>query len=249
MEFQRALRWIWFKCLAVISVLFGLGRQPAERTAVRWGRVRKEAILSEKVAICLAHAEARGGSNTGIADKVMKRTRARERGTWVYTPKDFLDLGSRAAIDQALSRLTKSGDLRRVGRGLYDLPRTSGVLHRPAPVDRDSVVAALTRCDGVRIMPDGIAAANRLDLQMAWRFDLHCIDAQGQHAVPCLVHHTVLGSLECFIALLLGQCGGRLLLCGRHRWDERCVMHIATAFPPLSRSAQPRPPPAKPSWI
>ncbi len=55
---------------------------------------------------------------TGIADKIMKRVRAKGRGKWVCTPKDFLDLGSRAAVDQALSRLATSGDLRRVGRGL-----------------------------------------------------------------------------------------------------------------------------------
>ena len=77
------------------------------------------------------------------------------------------DFGSRAAVDQALSRLAKSGDLRRVGRGLYDLPRMSGVLRRPAPVDMDSAVAALARRDGVRIMPDGIAAANQLGLTNA----------------------------------------------------------------------------------
>lgn len=103
----------------------------------------------------------------GIADNIMKRVRARGRGKWVCTPKDFLDLGSRAAVDQALSRLARSGDLRRVGRGLYDLPRISGVLKRPAPVDMDKAVAALARRDGVRIMPDGMAAANRLGLTNA----------------------------------------------------------------------------------
>ena len=104
---------------------------------------------------------------TGVADRIMRRVRARGRGKWVCTPKDFLDLGSRAAIDQTLSRLERSGGLRRVGRGLYDLPRMSGVLHRPAPVDMDAALAALARRDGVRIMPDGIAAANQLGLTNA----------------------------------------------------------------------------------
>ncbi len=36
---------------------------------------------------------------------------------------DFLDLGLRDAVDQALSRMTATGDIRRVTRGLYDLPR------------------------------------------------------------------------------------------------------------------------------
>ena len=104
---------------------------------------------------------------TGIADKIIRRVRAKGRGKWVCTPKDFLDIGSRAAVDQALSRLVKSGDLRRVGHGLYDLPRISGVLKRPAPVNIDSAVAAVARRDSVRIMNDGIASANQLGLTNA----------------------------------------------------------------------------------
>ena len=63
-----------------------------------------------------------------IAHKIMKRVSAHGRGKWVCTPKDFLTLGSRAAVDQALSRLVKAGRLRRVGHGLYDMPRMSAVL-------------------------------------------------------------------------------------------------------------------------
>jgi len=104
---------------------------------------------------------------SGIADKIMKRVRARGRGKWVCTARDFLDLGSRAAVDQALSRLAKSGQLRRVARGLYDLPRMSPVLKRPAPVDMDQALAALARRDSIHVMPDGIVAANQLGLTNA----------------------------------------------------------------------------------
>ena len=104
---------------------------------------------------------------TRLADRIVKRLSARGRGRWVCTPKDFLDLGSRAAVDQALSRLVSAGRLRRAGRGLYDLPRTSAVLGRPAPVDLDAALAAIARRDGIRIMPDGATAAHRLGLTNA----------------------------------------------------------------------------------
>ena len=104
---------------------------------------------------------------TRMADKIMKKVSAHGRGRWVCTPKDFLDLGSREAVDQALSRLVKMGQLRRVGHGLYDMPRMSDVLNRPAPVNLDAAIAALARRDGVRIMPDGLAAANQLGLTNA----------------------------------------------------------------------------------
>ena len=104
---------------------------------------------------------------TSMADKIMKRVSAHARGRWVCSPKDFLDLGSREAVDQALSRLVKAGQLRRVSHGLYDMPRISNVLKRPAPVDLDAAIVALARRDGVRIMPDGLVAANQLGLTNA----------------------------------------------------------------------------------
>ena len=103
----------------------------------------------------------------GIAKKIMKRMSAHSSGKWVSTPKDFVDLGSREAVDQALTRLVKAGHLRRVGHGLYDRPRFSSLLNRPAPADIDVAVAALARRDGVRIMPDGLLSANQLGITNA----------------------------------------------------------------------------------
>ena len=102
-----------------------------------------------------------------MADKIMKRMSEYASGRWVCTPRDFLDIGSREAVDQALSRLVKAGRLRRVGRGLYDNPRMSGVLKQPVPVDLDAAIAAIARRDGIQLMPDGMAAANQLGLTNA----------------------------------------------------------------------------------
>ena len=99
-----------------------------------------------------------------VADKIMKRVTEQDSRSWVCTPKDFLDLGSREAVDQALSRLVKAGRLRRIGTGLYDTPRTSNVLKRSAPVDMDAAIVAIARRDALRILPDGLAAANQLGL-------------------------------------------------------------------------------------
>lgn len=104
---------------------------------------------------------------TSLADKIMKRVRGHGRGKWVCTPKDFLDLGSRAAVDQALSRLCKSDVLRRISRGLYDLPRISGILNRPAPANIDVAVNALARRSNTIVASDGIFAANQLGLTNA----------------------------------------------------------------------------------
>ena len=104
---------------------------------------------------------------TSLSDKILRRLRAKGKGKWVCTPTDFLDLGGRAAIDQALSRLTKGGVLRRVGTGLYDLPRYSTVIKRNAPPDVHSAIDAIRRRDGTRIVSDGIVHAYNLRLTTA----------------------------------------------------------------------------------
>ncbi len=104
---------------------------------------------------------------SSVADTIMSRVSENGDSKWVFTPRDFLHIGIREAVDQALSRLVKAGRLRRVGRGLYDVPRVSGVLGRPAPVALSAAIAAIARRDGIRIMPDGMESANQLGLTNA----------------------------------------------------------------------------------
>lgn len=83
---------------------------------------------------------------------------------YVWTPADFAPLGSRHAIDKALQRLVVAGDLRRIGRGLYDRPRVNALTHRTDPPDYRRVLDAIARRDQVRLLVDGLTAANDLGL-------------------------------------------------------------------------------------
>lgn len=85
----------------------------------------------------------------------------------VWTPVDFLDLGSRDAVDKALQRLARAGRLRRIDRGLYDTPRINRLTKKPAVADYRQIVDALARRDQVRMLVDGLTAANDLGLTTA----------------------------------------------------------------------------------
>jgi hypothetical protein len=98
-----------------------------------------------------------------IQDKVFSRIQNWGRGT-VFTPKDFLDLASRDATDQALHRLMQDGTVHRIARGLYHFPRTNDRLGIDVPPDLDDVAQALGRQTGSRVAPSGAVAANRLGL-------------------------------------------------------------------------------------
>ncbi|WP_290483272.1 DUF6088 family protein, partial [Hyphomonas sp. UBA3601] len=74
-----------------------------------------------------------------------------------------LDLGSRASVDQTLSRLTDQGVIRRLARGIYDYPKTSPRLGRLSP-DPDAVAAAIARKDGRVVQVSPARAANMLGL-------------------------------------------------------------------------------------
>jgi len=99
---------------------------------------------------------------TAMTDKIIKRVRGKGRG-WVFTPKDFLDLGTRASVDMALTRLLNSGSIRRIGRGLYDFPMIHDKLGLLTP-DADTIVQALAVQSGYKIVESGAVAANRLGI-------------------------------------------------------------------------------------
>jgi hypothetical protein len=97
-----------------------------------------------------------------IDSRLLARIRAHGRG-FVFVPADFLDLGSRRAIDTALHRLAKDGTIRRLARGIYDYPETHAVLGLLAP-SAASIARALAGRDRTRLQPAGAFAANALGL-------------------------------------------------------------------------------------
>lgn len=97
-----------------------------------------------------------------IDSQVLAAIQGRERGS-VFVPADFLDLGSREAIDIVLHRLTRKGTIRRLARGVYDLPKEHPVLGLLAP-SAEAVAQALAGRDHTRLQPAGAYAANVLGL-------------------------------------------------------------------------------------
>ncbi len=98
---------------------------------------------------------------TTLPESILLHSQSLSEGG-VLSPKEFLHLGSRAAVDQALSRLTKEGKLLRVARGTYVTPVSSRFGARaPAP---DKVVQALASQRGEVVTPHGANAANALGL-------------------------------------------------------------------------------------
>jgi hypothetical protein len=85
----------------------------------------------------------------------------------VWTVADFLDLGNRDAVDKALQRLVHANQLRRIDWGLYDKPRQNSLTKQGSPPDPREVIDAVARRDQIRVLVDGMTAANDLGLTNA----------------------------------------------------------------------------------
>jgi hypothetical protein len=99
------------------------------------------------------------------SQQILRRIKAKGAG-WAFSPHDFYDLGDPRAISMALSRLTRSGKIRRISHGLYDVLHKHPILGQVgAPLD--SIIDAIGRKRNLRILPStaaAAAAANQLGL-------------------------------------------------------------------------------------
>ena len=80
-----------------------------------------------------------------------------------FTPALLLACGSRSAVDQALSRLAKAGEIERLGRGLFVRAEVSRYAGKVMP-DAAAVAAVLAERTGAVIGIHGAEAARRLGL-------------------------------------------------------------------------------------
>lgn len=96
-----------------------------------------------------------------LASQIMEYA-AQQEAERSFCAKELLHLGSRAAVDQALSRLARAGKLLRAGWGQYVRPVESRFGTRPpAP---ESVLQRVSKLRGEVITSSGAAAANSLGL-------------------------------------------------------------------------------------
>jgi hypothetical protein len=100
-----------------------------------------------------------------LKTQIVDRIQAKPDDVW--TPVDFLDLGSREVVDKTLQRLTRASRIRRLDRGLYDRPRRSELTDKMSVPDYRRVIQAVARRDQTRMLVDGMTAANDLGLSDA----------------------------------------------------------------------------------
>src|ERR1700730_4627894 len=96
-----------------------------------------------------------------VAENILTEAKTLPEGALI-SAKEFLHLGSRAAVDQALKRLKESKELMPLSRGIYVSPvKTRFGMRAPAA---EKVIERFAATRAETIVPHGAAAANSLGL-------------------------------------------------------------------------------------
>lgn len=80
-----------------------------------------------------------------------------------FTPRALLECGTRASVDQTLSRLVKAGSIVRVTRGVFVRPEVNRFVGKVMP-EPPKVAAAVAKTTGAVVRVHGAEAARRLEL-------------------------------------------------------------------------------------
>jgi Family of unknown function (DUF6088) len=187
---------------------------------------------------------------TSTANAILKRIWAKHRG-FVFTPKEFAHLGTRAAIDQALSRLQRRGQIRRLTRGVYEFPKIHpkiGLLS-PSP---EAVAKAVAKGSSSRITVSPAKAANLLGLSTQVPLQ-NIFWTEGPSRTIRIGNQTVsLKHVAPSKMIGAGTDAGIVVQAvrsvGKERIHEIPVQSLAKRLPPSVKRAVQRLVPAAPAW-
>jgi hypothetical protein len=169
-----------------------------------------------------------------------------------FTSSDLLPVGTRASVDQALSRLVRAGTIERLTRGVFVRPRTSPHVGK-VPTSPEKVVKAVARSSGSVIEVHGAEAAREFGLttQVTMR-PVYLTSGRSR-----IVH---VGSVDIHMRhvadsrlLLAGTPAGRafaaLMYLGKNEVTGDTIQTIRHSLPPSEFEALASSVSSMPSWL
>ena len=99
----------------------------------------------------------------GFSKQIQERIGNAVEGT-IFVNSDFADIANQETVRRTLNRLTQTGWLRRILKGVYEKPKYSKLLGEYVAADPDAVAKALARSYHWTIAPCGNTALNLLGL-------------------------------------------------------------------------------------
>jgi hypothetical protein len=174
------------------------------------------------------------------------------RGGAAFSPSDFLDLGSRRAVDLALHRLVERKILRRLARGLYEYPRKHPELGTLSP-DIEKVARALAGKHRIRLQPAGAYATNLLGLSEQVPAKVVFLTDGPSRTVKIGRQEIQLRRTTPRNMAAAGRVSGLLMQAFRHLGKEHItrarIEHLKRALPAKERQQLLKDLPLAPTWM
>ena len=175
----------------------------------------------------------------GHLEKIRNRILSSESGT-VFVPSDFSDLADANSVKKSLSRLVETGVIRRILRGVYDMPAYNPFLRETVAPAPHKVAEALVRNYGWTSVPSGDTALNLLGLSTQvpaeWEYVSDGPYREYSFGKTTLrFKHTANKDISKlpYQSALLAQAAKAL---GRDGLDEQARQHIARSFTPKQQT-------------
>ena len=190
--------------------------------------------------------------NAQSIDNAMLNRIYGSRGGAAFSPSDFLDLGSRRAVDLALHRLVEREILRRLARGLYEYPRKHPELGTLSP-DIEKVARALAGKHRIRLQPAGAYATNLLGLSEQVPAKVVFLTDGPSRTVKIGRQEIQLRRTTPRNMAAAGRMSGLLMQAFRHLGKEHItrarIEHLKRALPAKERQQLLKDLPLAPAWM
>lgn len=169
-----------------------------------------------------------GKHAASVDNQLLQRVISKKRG-WVFTPADFLDLGSRTAVGLALMRHARAGTIRQLARGLYDYPVQNPRLGT-IPPSAERIAEALKGRDDSRLQVSGAHAANMLGLSTQVPVRTVFLTDSRSRKVKLGKREIVLKNTSTRQMATAGRISGTVIQAlrwiGQRQFDERMIQNL-----------------------
>lgn len=97
-------------------------------------------------------------------EKLIRNKIEQELPETIFFTDDFREFGTPDAVNTALHRISKKGEIKAVARGIYVKPKYSDLLNKELTPSIEKIAKAIAERDQVRIIPTGSFALYSLGL-------------------------------------------------------------------------------------
>lgn len=169
-----------------------------------------------------------------------------------FTPTSFIEFGSRASVDQTISRLVKAGIIVRVTRGVFVRPKESRFVGKVLP-EPQKVAGIIAKTKGAIVQVHGAEAARQLGLSTQMpvqsvyctsgpsrRFRLGKLEIRLKHVAP---RKLTMAGRPAGLAL------AALWYLGKNEVSELVIEKIRQKLPPTEFAALTAAKSAMPAWM